>query len=80
MLRKDITATNADTTTVAVFTVPRTLMLDERHSAVVTYRALGQTLESILRASRHRGVSRVITPMRRAGMWLRLMQEAEWYG
>jgi aminoglycoside phosphotransferase (APT) family kinase protein len=53
--------------------VPRALMLDERHAAVVTYRALGQTLESMVHPGRHRG--RLITPLRRAGTWLRLMQD-----
>lgn len=75
MLRKEMTSTAAEASTMAVFTVPRTLMLDERHAAVVTHRALGQTLESLVRTTRHRGASRLITPMKRAGTWLRLMQE-----
>jgi glycosyltransferase involved in cell wall biosynthesis len=74
-LRRVMTATSVDATANVVFTVPRALLLDETHAAIVTERAAGQTLESLIRQNLHRGTSRLITPMRRAGIWLRLMQE-----
>jgi len=52
--------------------ISRALMIDERHAAVITERAPGEALESMLRRRR---AARVATPLRRAGTWLRLMQE-----
>jgi hypothetical protein len=67
-----MTATAADDSQPIIYTVPHALMIDEPHAAVITARATGETLETMLR---HKGKASVITPLRRAGMWLRVMQE-----
>lgn len=71
-LRRVMTATAADDSTPIVYTVPHPLMIDEPAAAVVTDRAPGETLESLLR---RKGPSSAAVQMRRAGMWLRLLQE-----
>lgn len=69
-LRPDMTATLTDASSTIVYTVPRALMIDEPHAAVITERAPGETLESMLR----RKGTTPVTSLRRAGTWLRLMQ------
>jgi glycosyltransferase involved in cell wall biosynthesis len=71
-LRRGMTQTMAESTSICVYTVPRALMLDEPNAAVITERAPGERLESMLRRRR---AAQVVTPLRRAGTWLRLMQE-----
>lgn len=53
------------------YTVPRLLMFDEPHAALVIERADGRSLAAIVDAPR-RGAG---DALRKAGMWLRLMQE-----
>jgi glycosyltransferase involved in cell wall biosynthesis len=67
-LHRVMTATASDA---SVYTVPRALMIDERHCAVVTERAPGETLETMLR----QGSAATTASLRRAGTWLRLLQE-----
>jgi Ser/Thr protein kinase RdoA (MazF antagonist) len=67
-----MTMTMAETTATCTYTVPRALMIDEQNAAVIFERAPGETLDSMLR---RRGPAQVATPLRRAGTWLRLMQE-----
>ena len=55
-----------------IYTVPRALMLDEQHAAVITARATGETLETMLR---RKNTASVTVSLRRAGTWLRVMQE-----
>ena len=71
-LHRTMTATAVDDAGAeVVYTVPRALMIDERHCAVVTGRAPGETLETMLR----QGSAAATASLRRAGMWLRLLQE-----
>jgi glycosyltransferase involved in cell wall biosynthesis len=67
-----MTATTTEAGSTTLYTVPRALMIDERHAAVITERAAGETLQSMLRRKRAKAV---VLPLRRAGTWLRLMQE-----
>jgi colanic acid/amylovoran biosynthesis glycosyltransferase len=58
-----------------IYTVPRVLMFDEPHAAIVLARADGQSLAGYLQGGRHGRVTRLAAALRKAGMWLRLMQE-----
>lgn len=71
-LRRGMTFTTAEDSQPVIYTVPRALMIDEAHAAVITDRTPGETLETILR---RQGTASVDTPLRRAGTWLRVMQE-----
>ncbi|HEY0160107.1 MAG TPA: phosphotransferase [Thermoanaerobaculia bacterium] len=67
------------TTTVdgVTYSVPRALLLDEPHAGVVMARAAGTPLDRIISASRRRRTLTALeTPLRRAGRWLRLMQQS----
>jgi glycosyltransferase involved in cell wall biosynthesis len=58
------------------YSVPRLLMYDEAHSAVVIERADGRALEGLIRESGWLShPSRLAVSVRRAGTWLRTMQE-----
>jgi Ser/Thr protein kinase RdoA (MazF antagonist) len=60
------------------YTVPRPIRLDESCGSVVMERARGIPLDATMREQkRRRGASdRLTQPMRRAGEWLRAMQDA----
>lgn len=60
-----------------VYTVPRVLLYDEARSTLVLVRARGQSVASMLRRTRggEGAVRRLAPAMRRAGMWLRFMQD-----
>jgi glycosyltransferase involved in cell wall biosynthesis/aminoglycoside phosphotransferase (APT) family kinase protein len=59
------------------YTVPRALVLDDQHAALIMERARGKPLESLIRNSRNRTLGRgLLTPVRRAGRWLNVMQQA----
>jgi glycosyltransferase involved in cell wall biosynthesis len=58
------------------YSVPRLLMYDEAHSAVVIERADGRSLHGLVRESGWLShPSRLAVAVRRAGTWLRMMQE-----
>jgi colanic acid/amylovoran biosynthesis glycosyltransferase len=58
------------------YSVPRLLMFDEPNATVVVERADGKSLGGLVRAARSSGrVSRLTNPLRKAGAWLRAMQE-----
>jgi len=60
-----------------LYAVPRVLLFDEDHAAVVMERAQGSPLDVLIKRARLRRnrTRRLMTPMRRAGTWLRRMQE-----
>ncbi|HEX6177257.1 MAG TPA: glycosyltransferase [Thermoanaerobaculia bacterium] len=60
------------------YTVPRVLVFDERHAALIMNRAHGRPLENLIKTSRNRTITgrSLLTPLRRAGRWLRTMQTA----
>ena len=74
MLREAMIAEQLDATGKIICSVPRLLMFDEPNHALVTERADGKSLAGILREARARGTARLTTALRRAGMWLRVMQ------
>ncbi|HYC61478.1 MAG TPA: glycosyltransferase [Thermoanaerobaculia bacterium] len=74
MLREAMIAEQLDATGKIVCSVPRLLMFDEPHHALVTERADGKALAGIMREARARGTARLTTALRRAGTWLRVMQ------
>jgi Ser/Thr protein kinase RdoA (MazF antagonist) len=49
-------------------------MFDEPNHALVTARAAGKALSGIIAEARKRGSGRLMTALRRAGTWLRVMQ------
>lgn len=58
------------------YTVPQALLVDEGRGTVVMELAPGRPLDVLLRkARRRRDPSLAVRPLRRAGTWLRLMQE-----
>ena len=62
----------------AEFTVPRPIQLDAANSAVIMERIGGTPLDRIIAAEKRSAdaVARLTEPLRRAGQWLRAMQEA----
>ncbi len=60
------------------YTVPRAIQLDEANGSIVMERASGTPLDATIRdAKRERdAIERLATPVRRAGEWLRAMQNA----
>lgn len=74
-LRQSMPAALAEGTIGIAYTVPRMLVFDEQHAAVVMQRARGTPLENIIRTSRNRSFGLgLLTPLRRAGRWLAAMQ------
>lgn len=71
-LRQSMSAEAPETTNGIAFTVPRVVMFDEPHAALVVERADGTSLARHLRSSR---TKRHAGPLRKAGAWLRAMQE-----
>ncbi|MDQ3281637.1 MAG: aminoglycoside phosphotransferase family protein [Acidobacteriota bacterium] len=58
------------------YSVPRALILDEKHATVVMERAAGTPLDRIIsRERRRRTPEELEVPLRQAGRWLRLMQQ-----
>ncbi|HVS33357.1 MAG TPA: glycosyltransferase [Thermoanaerobaculia bacterium] len=58
-----------------VYSVPRVLMFDPDHEAIVMERAGGKPLDALLRDVRGGGIpGGLVIPLRRAGTWLRKMQ------
>ena len=75
MLRLRMATPVSDATTEVAYSVPRALQLDLPKASVIMERATGKPLNVMLREARNRGTfSRVSTPVRRAGTWLRVMQ------
>lgn len=60
------------------YTVPRAIQLDESNGSVVMERAGGTPLDVTIREDKRRsdGIDRLVISIRRAGAWLRAMQEA----
>jgi glycosyltransferase involved in cell wall biosynthesis len=74
-LHQDMSAAGAEASSNVINAVPRPLLFDEPHAAIVSERAAGATLTSLIQEARTRGPRRLAVPLRRAGTWLRLMQE-----
>jgi colanic acid/amylovoran biosynthesis glycosyltransferase len=75
-LRLRMNAMVAEATAEVGYTVPRALQLDQSNASVIMDRARGKSLAELLREARNRGaLRRVATPLRRAGTWLRVMQQ-----
>lgn len=75
-LRTEMVEGDPEATGTIAYTVPRVLLYDEKHCAIVMERAQGIALDVLLRRARLRrnGERRLVTPLRRAGRWLRHMQ------
>lgn len=58
-----------------VYSVPRLLMFDEPNAAIVVERADGNSLAGLIAASSRRATRRAVPALRKAGNWLRTMQE-----
>ncbi|MBV8518226.1 MAG: glycosyltransferase [Acidobacteria bacterium] len=58
-----------------IYTVPRVLMFDEPHAAIVLARADGQSLAGYLQGARRGRVTRLAAALHKAGTWLRMMQD-----
>lgn len=71
-LRQSMSPEVPDSTNGIAFTVPRVVMFDEPHAALVVERADGTSLAGHLRSPR---ANRHVGPLRKAGAWLRAMQE-----
>lgn len=77
-LREKMPGPSGELTNDIAYTVPRILVFDERHAALIMARARGKPLEQIIRSSRSRTLGRgLLSPLRRAGRWLNVMQEAQ---
>jgi Ser/Thr protein kinase RdoA (MazF antagonist) len=74
MLHESMVAEQLDATGRLICSVPRLLMFDEPHHALVTARADGKSLAGIIAEARARGAARLIPALRRAGTWLSVMQ------
>jgi glycosyltransferase involved in cell wall biosynthesis len=76
-LRREMVEGDPEATGTITYTVPRVLLFDERHSAVVMERATGLPLDVLIRRARFKrnGARRLVTPVRRAGRWLRYMHD-----
>jgi colanic acid/amylovoran biosynthesis glycosyltransferase len=76
-LRRDMVEGDPEATGTIAYTVPRVLLFDESHCAVVMERAQGLPLDVLIRRARlkRNGERRLVTPVRRAGRWLRYMQD-----
>ncbi|MEA2491961.1 MAG: colanic acid/amylovoran biosynthesis glycosyltransferase, partial [Acidobacteriota bacterium] len=74
-LHGGMSAVGAEASGTVVYGVPRPLLFDEPHAAIVSERAAGATLTSLIDEAANRGPRRLAMPMRRAGTWLRLMHE-----
>jgi len=58
------------------YSVPAPLLYDTLHGVIVLDRASGSPLDAIMRDARRRRAARdLVVPFRRAGRWLRLMQD-----
>jgi tRNA A-37 threonylcarbamoyl transferase component Bud32 len=60
------------------YTVPRAIQLDEADGSLVMERASGTPLDVTIRANKRQpdAIARLAAPLRRAGEWLRAMQDA----
>lgn len=75
-LRRQMTAVSNEMTDIT-YTVPNVVMFDRRHASLVMERAGGTPLEALVRETRYSGrTARLLTPLRRAGTWLRVMEHA----
>jgi len=76
-LRRDMVEELRDVSGPVTCGVPRVLLFDEDHCAVVMERAQGLPLDVLIKRARlnRKRTRRLMTPMRRAGLWLRRMQE-----
>lgn len=76
VLREVMTGDGLEATDGIVYAVPRLLMFDERHRAMVLSRADGKSLAGLMREARTpAGFSRLAMAVRRAGAWLSVMQQ-----
>jgi glycosyltransferase involved in cell wall biosynthesis len=75
-LRVRMTASSAEETGLIIYSVPRVLLFDDAQATIVMQPARGNPLDRIIDSKYGQGAARgLITPLRRAGTWLRLMQE-----
>jgi hypothetical protein len=76
-LRARLLALPRDLTGGITYSVPKPLILDEARGALIMECAAGSQLETIVRDARNHtpGASALLAPLRRAGTWLRLMQQ-----
>lgn len=76
VLRQSMEARRAEETGGIVYSVPKLLMFDEPHGAVVVERADGKALSGMIRETRTRsGLRRLGVALRKTGWWLRAMQD-----
>jgi colanic acid/amylovoran biosynthesis glycosyltransferase len=76
ILRQSMEARRAEETGGIIYSVPRLLMFDEPHGAVVVERADGKALSGLIHETRTRsGLRRLGVALRKTGWWLRAMQE-----
>ncbi|MEO8380445.1 MAG: glycosyltransferase [Acidobacteriota bacterium] len=76
VLRQTMSQDGLEATGGIVYAVPKLLMFDEPHRAVVLSRADGKALSGLMREVRTRAAfSRLAVAVRRAGSWLSVMQQ-----
>jgi glycosyltransferase involved in cell wall biosynthesis/aminoglycoside phosphotransferase (APT) family kinase protein len=76
VLRQSMEARRAEETGGIVYSVPKLLMFDEPHGAVVVDRADGKALSGMIAETRSRsGLRRLGVALRKTGWWLRAMQD-----
>jgi glycosyltransferase involved in cell wall biosynthesis/tRNA A-37 threonylcarbamoyl transferase component Bud32 len=79
-LRLKMTNLASEATSQVAYTVPRAIQLDLTNASVLMERARGKSLADVVRNARNRRVaSRASMPLRRAGVWLRMMQSETVY-
>lgn len=74
-LQQPLEETGAEQPDRVAFTIPRLIMFDEPHSAIVTERADGKSLAGMLKEGGSTSIARVAPALRHAGMWLRKLQD-----
>ena len=76
-LREQLELSSLEATSDILYTVPRVIMFDRRNASLIMERASGIPLEALVRDARNRNKpARLMGPLRRAGSWLRQMEDA----
>lgn len=76
-VRRALAETNAEETADVSYGVPRIEGFVPEQAALVLSRARGRALDALIRDARTRGHARtLVVPLRRTGVWLRLMQRS----
>jgi colanic acid/amylovoran biosynthesis glycosyltransferase len=76
-LRREMVEGDPEATGTIAYNVPNVLLFDPKNCAIVMERAHGLPLDVLLRRARlkRNGERRLVTPVRRAGRWLRYMHQ-----